>query len=278
MNDPILLSLENKKGVITNRINSRNQQIDEKRQVWNKAEKDKNDEWNLGKFSGKTGKGGYYRDLKKAAADAENDYLTTRARLDEQNVSDNALINDLDNEINKRRKSVLSEIDIRSEVQAQSDGLIARLTALNNLMYNEVTVYQYVEGERIPVGVKREKSAIWYAKWLITLLFISIEIAPILFKLMTRRGSYDDIIDRIKHEEKVKQLLLQSNINEEVNTAVKIHTDKNKQKLNAELIANKGVLESIANAQAEIAEVAIEEWKKEQMEKIKNNPSSMIRS
>ncbi len=28
--------------------------------------------------------------------------------------------------------------------------------------------------------------------------------------MMTERGTYDDILDRIKHEAKVKQLLLQS--------------------------------------------------------------------
>ena len=77
------------------------------------------------------------------------------------------------------------------------------------------------------------------------------------------------ILDRIKHESKVKQLLLQSNINEEINTAVKVHADKNSQKLNAELSANKDLLESIAKAQTEIAQVAIEEWKKEQIEKVK---------
>jgi len=59
---------------------------------------------------------------------------------------------------------------------------------------------------------------------------------------------------------------------------VKVHADKNLQKLNAELTANKDLLESIAKAQAEIAKVAIEEWKKEQLEKVKNNPSSMIKS
>ena len=64
--------------------------------------------------------------------------------------------------------------------------------------------------------------------------------------MMTERGTYDDILDRIKHEAKVKQLLLQSNINQEINTAVKVNTDKNEQKLNSELLANKELLESIS--------------------------------
>ena len=80
------------------------------------------------------------------------------------------------------------------------------------------------------------------------------------------------------HEARVKQLLLQSNINQEINAAVKVNADKNEQKLNSELLANKGLLESIAEAQAEIAQVAIEEWKKEQLKKVKSDPSTMIKS
>ena len=123
-----------------------------------------------------------------------------------------------------------------------------------------------------------EKDSIFYAKWLITILFIFIEIAPILFKMMTERGPYDDIIDKIKHEIKVKQLLEQSNLNEEINTTVKVNADKNSQKLNSELLANKDLLNSIAKAQAEIAQVAIDEWKKEQIKKMKKDPSLMIKS
>src|SRR5699024_10544572 len=94
--DPILMGLKRQKETASERIKSKNQLIDKKRQVWNKAEKDKNDEWAHGTLSGKRGRGEYYEDLKRTAEDAENDYLTTKATLDEQNVTDNALINDLD--------------------------------------------------------------------------------------------------------------------------------------------------------------------------------------
>lgn len=60
----------------------------------------------------------------------------------------------------------------------------------------------------------------------------------------------------------MKQLLLQSNINEEINTAVKVHADKNSQKLNAELVINKDLLVSIASAQAEIEKLQLKSGKK----------------
>jgi len=88
--------------------------------------------------------------------------------------------------------------------------------------------------------------------------------------MMTERGPYDDIVDRIKHETKVRQLELQSNINQEINTAVRLHTEKHEHKLNAELQANKEILEAIAKAQQELAVVAIEKWKEEQKQILLN--------
>ena len=105
-----------------------------------------------------------------------------------------------------------------------------------------------------------------------------IEIAPILFKMMTERGPYDDIIERVKHEVRVRQMLEQSNINQEVNHQVKISADRLEQKMIAESLANKELLTSIAQAQREIASAAIEAWKQEQIEKATNHPENHIHS
>lgn len=277
-NDPVLTRLKEERKELQTNIKNRTNLIEEKRIFWETANKDKNDEWNLGKFSGKKGKGGYYEDLKKIADDAEKEYTATKNSFNSLNAKDYKSIDEIDIKIKDRESLTQSDIENQRTIQAQNDGLIARLKALDNLMYQEIPFYEVQDGKKVLTKVEREKTVVWYAKWLITLLFIFIEIAPIMFKMMTERGTYDDILDRIKHEAKVKQLLLQSNINEEINTAVKVHADKNSQKLNAELAANKDLLESIANAQAEIAQVAINEWKKEQLEKVKNNPSSMIKS
>src|SRR5690554_1415405 len=277
-NDPVLNRLKDERENLQKNIVNRNKQIDQKRVTWEQANKDKNDEWNLGKFSGKRGKGGYYEDLKKIADVAENEYSSMKNNFISLNKKDYESIDEIDKKIKNREKSTNSEIENQKSVQAQNNGLIARLKAMDNLMYQEVPVFEIIDDEKVLVNIEKEKTAVWYAKWLITLLFIFIEIAPILFKMMTERGTYDDILDRIKHEAKVKQLLLQSNINEETNRKVKVNNEQNKQHLEQSLISNKEMLESVARAQAEIAQVAIEEWKKEQMQKVKNNPSLMIKS
>ena len=257
-NDPKLISLKNDLRKTEKDIEKRDSITDSKRKEWANAVKDKNDEWNTGKFSSHSGKGEYYDGLNQKAKAAENDYNLTEAHNTSSNNFANNKVIDLNSKIASRQLEITKDIAGRKTIHSQNDGLLARLTALSELT-----------------------SASWtllFSKWLITILFIFIEIAPILFKMMTERGPYDDIVDRKKHEYKVRQLELQSNINQEINTAVKIHTDKYEQKLNAELQSNKEILEAIAKAQQEIAIVAIEKWKEEQKELMKQNGTGIIKS
>jgi len=121
-----------------------------------------------------------------------------------------------------------------------------------------------------------EKSAVFWAKWLITLLFIFIEVAPVLFKLMAESGPYDDIMDRLKHESFVSEQQKISDINDYINTSINISTEKNQNKLEAEIKGNKALLNKIALAQAEIAEIAVEKWKEEELKKLKYGVNHII--
>lgn len=123
-----------------------------------------------------------------------------------------------------------------------------------------------------------EKSAIFWAKWLITILFIFIEIAPVLFKLMAESGPYDDIMDRLKHESFVREKQKISDLNDDINTSIKISTEKNQIRLDAELKGNKVLFDKIALAQAEIAEIAIEKWKEEELRKLSIGVNHIINS
>ncbi|RFC54057.1 DUF4407 domain-containing protein [Brumimicrobium aurantiacum] len=257
-NDPLIVNWVAKIAKLEKDNNNYQKVIDSKLNTYNLADKDQQDEWNTGKFSGKPGKGELWDELKAKADRALADYQKYESEYTTKISDNNKSIHLLNEQINKQTKQNLEASELSKRVIEQNTGLLVRLEALSQ--------------------ITSRSSTLLFAKWLITILFIFIEISPILFKMMTERGTYDDILDRIKHEAKVKQLLLQSNINEEINTAVKVHANKNEQKLNAELVANKDLLLSISKAQAEIAQVAIEEWKKEQLEKVKNDPSNMIKS
>ena len=58
----------------------------------------------------------------------------------------------------------------------------------------------------------------------------------------------------------------------------KLVAETMKKEIAAEVAANKEILAKIASVQAELLETAIEEWRKEELAKIKANPSQYIQS
>lgn len=126
--------------------------------------------------------------------------------------------------------------------------------------------------------MKEENSSTKMASVFIMLLFIIIETAPTFFKMMIASGPYDDLLRAEMHRVKVLSEKRISDINDDVNTAVQISVEKNKEKLEAELSANKMVMEKLASAQSELIEQAIADWKEEELKKVKANPSQYIQS
>tara|TARA_R110002167_G_scaffold134709_2_gene320798 strand:- start:5107 stop:6429 length:1323 start_codon:yes stop_codon:yes gene_type:complete len=227
--------------------------------------------------TGKPGEGPVFREAKAAYTQLNEEFTQLNSEYSEKRKADYKRIEELNEKaetnLNNAKKAVA-----RTETDMQGrNGLLAQLSAVSSLSYEEKAVMKTDDdGNRVVSHYESVKTTVWYAKWLITILFIFIEIAPILFKMMTERGTYDDILDRIKHEAKVKQLLLQSNINQEINSSVKVHTAMNELKIEEELKANDDLIKNIAKAQAEVAAIAIEQWKEEQMELVRNKEKKII--
>jgi hypothetical protein len=122
----------------------------------------------------------------------------------------------------------------------------------------------------------------WWTSRLIMLLFIVIETAPVAVKLLSKRGPYDEILERVEYEhfitEKEQISKWNSKINElltKAEEAAKLEGDifikVEKQRLDYELNNNKKILENLAKKQEHLAEIAIEKWYQEELEKTKNN-------
>lgn len=109
-------------------------------------------------------------------------------------------------------------------------------------------------------------------------LFIIIEIAPTFFKMMIASGPYDELLNEEMERKKAQAILNVSRINDDANTQIQIAVAKNQDKLAAEVKANQEILSKIAAVQAELLETAIDEWRKEELAKIKANPSQYIQS
>lgn len=154
-------------------------------------------------------------------------------------------------------KDIKEKGSFRDKLDVEYKGFQAKMTAFSEL--------------------KEESSATYITSLFIMLLFIIIETAPTFFKMMIASGPYDDLLRAEMHRVKVLSEKRISDVNDEVNTAVKISVEKNKGRLEAELAANKLVMEKLANAQASLLEIAIEDWRAKELEKIKDNPSDYIK-
>lgn len=113
--------------------------------------------------------------------------------------------------------------------------------------------------------------------WFIRMLFIIIEVAPVFFRMMIATGSYDELL-RAKAIYISKMAEKQSReVTDEYETEIRINTERNRSRLEAENQANKQLYYGIANAQSEVIAKAIENWKKQELEKVAKNPSAYIK-
>lgn len=126
--------------------------------------------------------------------------------------------------------------------------------------------------------VKDDNFALQLVSWVIMLLFIVIETAPTFFKMMMSSGPYDDRLRADMHRIRVLADKEISDVNDDVNTSVMISTEHNRNRLAAETLANKALLEQIAAAQADILSEAIKLWREDELEKVRRNPSLYIQS
>lgn len=121
-----------------------------------------------------------------------------------------------------------------------------------------------------------ENESIAWASLLITLLFVILETAPVVVKLLSTKGTYEEILEAKEYAISMEQKIIISNLNDEINTVLKISTEKNKNKLDAELKGNSELLNEIASAQADIAKVAIAKWKEDEITKLQNGQNNHI--
>ncbi|MBQ0029796.1 MAG: DUF4407 domain-containing protein [Bacteroidales bacterium] len=219
----------------------------------------------------KAGRGPAAKELERQQAfkQREVDQLTSKANKE-------AL--ELKSVITENRKRIQSDIDqvnsdlahLQKQIDEINDSKISTTQGLNHFAAQLEALY---------IGTSWEEShTLCIARLMVMLLFVIIEIVPTLFKMMVSFGAYDKMLQSEVHKISIKADKIISDINDHINTEVQISTEKNRNRLEAEVKANKDVLDRIALAQAELLQVAIDAWREEELEKIRANPSAYIRT
>lgn len=140
--------------------------------------------------------------------------------------------------------------------------------------------------------------ALQWASWLITLLFLVIELAPILVKLFSKRGAYDEEVELAEHIAWVRTQYEKSQINSRINRKLDainqtdervrrtVEARQNKtfetatknieQQQQIELANNERLLKLIAKRQIELAEHMVDQWHQDELKKLKGNSPAMV--
>ncbi|HYR10415.1 MAG TPA: DUF4407 domain-containing protein [Longimicrobium sp.] len=201
---------------------------------------------------------------------AEKERIMNNAdlRLKETEGRNRPLIDKRQREIDSIKAAQDSRFAQTSKVSDQASGFLARIEAL---------------------GVLKEKSrTIHWASIFITLLFIALEIAPVMVKLLSTFNPYRpydelleqrefEVVELARQQVKVRRHALKARAerkiagyDDEKQAEMELSTQRSQLRLNAELQANEELMQRIADAQVDLAGVLVDEWKANEMDKIVN--------
>lgn len=201
-------------------------------------------------LSGKIGHGPIYADKERFVNECQTAYNRYKATKSSD-------ISRLNGEIDRVKKDILRH-EGQIDKDATQNGFAVRYEAFEN-----VTSWH-------------DHPALALVALMITLLFVIIETAPTFLKMMMEDGPYDDLLRAEKHRINVLSQKRISDVNDDVNTSVRISTMKNQKRLEAEILANEDILKRIAEVQAELLQKSIDAWREEELRKISENPSAYI--
>lgn len=220
------------------------------------------------------------KNLSNEIVNIKSELNISKSKLDEIESSLSTQAVDISTQYSAAKENIQQQLDelrntypyrkqVWNQSNAQSIDLPSRLEALGNISHFSLT----------PTNENFLGNSIWWASFVITLLFIALETAPVIVKLLTPRGIYDEVVDRIEYENMVQQKSIISQLNSEIserineaeeiaqlnsNMQIQLHKDK----LDAEVNNNKIILEKVAEYQQELALDAIEKWYKDEKAKI----------
>lgn len=205
------------------------------------------------------------QDLDAEVKKQRNDYQATIAQRAEDKRAE------IEQTVQTKAKAdsvARTQFDESVEVKERSytNNFITQLEALSNLTSSQSTM--------------------WWTSWLIMLLFIVIEISPVLVKILSSKGPYDDMLNAAEYavalEENRKIEELKSTIDALMESARKAaeiagatYISTKEDELKAQLAQNKDILEKVAACQKELADKYIDAWFEEEKAKIKGNVKNM---
>jgi hypothetical protein len=198
--------------------------------------------------TGQSGPGPVYEQRKVQAQDLAVVWEETR-RVNSAAIRSNEV------EISRLEKQRQTMLNKHRAIIAEGDGFLARYQALGQLASSH--------------------SDVRTARTFMTLLFLCIELTPVLMKLLLRRGPYDEILETLEHTVRVEQLKARSDLNDDTHADVIVHSLRNQRRIAAEeeLTRTMSDLDTLTqaapreleDAQRRVARATINDWTRNQV-------------
>lgn len=191
--------------------------------------------------SGERGKGPLFAERWENFQNCRNDLEILRREIDRRIAS-----NQTDITADEARRDANVAVAV-AKVNAM-DGLLMRLEG-----------HSYLTGQNLSLTI---------ASVLIVVLFVMLETAPIIVKLLSKRGPYEDICEAREHEVYMSERRKMSDIDDDTNTRTTLKRRRNSALLEAEerlrksLIASMETIaaEELRKARREIATSLVQHW------------------
>jgi len=145
-------------------------------------------------------------------------------------------------------KSKLEQTKKSRDQIHRSDGLLARMEALSLLAQNNQTIK--------------------FTGWFIFLLFLLIESSPILVKLLSHRGPYDELVEKEEFEKQIEYKKQKIKAKILANNYLELLKQKDELEFESEKRNNEKLYNEIEIAKDEINSLAVGKWKQKEIDAI----------
>lgn len=201
--------------------------------------------------TGKEGKGPVFKERWDAFQKAEGD-------VNELKTKNNARTAANDTRIAELRAAEATRLGEAGGYIRERTGILERLKALSDLAVQDPTVA-------------------WTNRFMI-LLFVMLETTPLLVKLLSERGPYDEFYEAHELRVSLEQQRKMSGMADDVRTAILLGRQNNADLLSAGLQLSQGMVASMSSisaaqireAKREIADVLINRWKAAELDRLKS--------
>lgn len=186
----------------------------------------------------KLGKGPVFKEKKQQYDKVEQDWKTLQTKYQ-------PLIDEREQQILKTKAMRDTAVSNAQPTINNYDGLMARLDGLSQLPQTP--------------------------SLFIMLLFICIETAPVLSKLFSAKGPYDEKLKNIEHEIELNTIENINFRNHELNKKLTLTTNIDKAQVEQEILNNKESLKIIADAHLELTKKMVDDWLEKEKANLKNS-------